>query len=138
MFFNVCPQTIAGGTKCITKMDDHTYALMHYLSSSLHMSREQVEGSIVATANMLFGRKWKAFASEEHGTHNNTISSMTNAVRAEQYIETMALSIIVDEIMPDDSFMCCLFKRWVITRCHRRLGGSISYCRWNSKKSNHF
>ena len=33
------------------------YALMHYLSSSLHMSREQVEGSIVATTNMLFGRE---------------------------------------------------------------------------------
>ena len=35
------------------------------------MSLEHVEGSIVAPANMLFGRKWKVFASDKHRADNN-------------------------------------------------------------------
>ena len=49
---------------------------MSYLSSSLHMSEEQVEGAIVATANMLFGRKWKVYSKEQYGTDNATLPCM--------------------------------------------------------------
>ena len=59
------------------------------------MSKEQVENSIVTTANMLSGQKWEVFASDEHGTDNNTPPSMTNAVRTEQYFEAMTLNTIV-------------------------------------------
>ena len=58
------------------------------------MSKEQ-KNSIVTTANMLFRQKWEVFASDGHGTDNNTPPSMTNAVRTEQYFEAMTLNTIV-------------------------------------------
>ena len=79
------------------------YALMHYLFSSLHMSQEQVEGSIVAVANMLFGRKWKVYSNETYGTDNDTLPSMSNTRRTERYMEALALYYIVEEIMKEDT-----------------------------------
>ena len=79
---------------------------MHYYHHHC-MSRE---GSIVATVNNLFGRKWEVFASYKHGTDSNTLPSMANAVRNEQYTGAMALSTIADEIMLDDSISCVVYS----------------------------
>ena len=86
------------------------YALMHYLSSSLHMSHEQVEGSIVAVANMMFGCKWKPYNENEHGTDSNTLPAMSNTRRTERYMEAMALNKIVEEIMEEDSSSCVVYS----------------------------
>ena len=95
------------------------YALMHFLSSSLHMSHEQVEGSIVAVANMLFARKWKVYSSDEYGTDNNTLPSVSNTRRTERYIEVMALCNIADEIMQEDSKICVVYSNDDSSQCNR-------------------
>ena len=74
------------------------------------MSHEQVEGSIVAVANMLFERKWKVYSSDEYGTDNNTLPSVSNTRRTERYFEAMALCNIVDEIMQEDSKTCVVYS----------------------------
>ena len=74
------------------------------------MSQEQVEGSIVAVANMLFGRKWKVYSNETYGTDNNTLPSMSNTRRTERYMEALALYYIVEEIMKEDSESCVVYS----------------------------
>ena len=69
-----------------------------------------MEGSILTTANVLLGRKWKVFASDKHGTDNITLPSMNNGVRPEQYIEAIVISTIVDEIMLDDIVSCVVYS----------------------------
>ena len=63
------------------------------------MSQEQVEGAIVAVANMLFGRKWKVYSKNTYGTDNNTLPSMSNTRRTERYMDAMALYYIVEEFL---------------------------------------
>ena len=94
----------------LRKVRPELYALMHYLSASLHMSHEQVEGSIVAVANSLFGRKWKVYAGDSNGTDNNTLPSTSSCRRTEAYMEAMALSCVVDEIMKDGSKTCVVYS----------------------------
>ena len=74
------------------------------------MSHEQVEGSIVAVANTLFQRKWKVHAGDASGTDNNTLPSSSNIRRTEAYMEAMALSCVVDEIMKEDSKACVVYS----------------------------
>ena len=51
------------------------YSVMHKLSSKYHMSKSQIEGSIIAIANTLFGREWEPYTPrEEHDL--NTLPSV--------------------------------------------------------------
>ena len=80
------------------KVKPEVYEVAHTLSSKYHMSRRQVEAAICEVSNVLFGRKFKKF--EDNCTFDNdTLPSMTNLVRTGNYLEAMALSSIVDEIM---------------------------------------
>ena len=75
---------------------------MSNLSSELHMSKRQVEGAIVTTANMLFSQEWKPY--NKHQTPDlDTLPSMRNILQIELYFEAMALNAIVAEIMTDDT-----------------------------------
>ena len=57
------------------------------------------EGWIVATVNILFGQKWFLLQ-----------RNMELNIRTEQYIEAMALSLIVVETMLDDSVSCVVYS----------------------------
>ena len=59
---------------------------------------------------MLFGRKWKVYSSEEYGTDNNPLPSMSNTCRTEKYMEAMALCSIVEEIMQEDNETCVVYS----------------------------
>ena len=76
------------------------YKLMNKLSSEFHMSRAQVEAAIVNTANILFGRKWKAFQPKGE-TDCDTLPAMSSLRRTEPYMEAMALCTIVEDIMKE-------------------------------------
>ena len=82
------------------------YILAEKLKAELHMSEKQVHGSIIAVANVLFGRKefgeWKAY-NRDLPTENNTLPSPSNLNRTEPYMEAMILAGIVTEIMSPDS-----------------------------------
>ena len=47
------------------KVREEIYTVMHHLSSKYHMSKRQIEGSIITIANMLFGRNWKPIRPRE-------------------------------------------------------------------------
>ena len=74
------------------------------------MSEDQVEGAIVATSNMLFGRKWKVHSENDYGTDNLTLPSFRNARRTERYMEAMALNSIVNDVMKEDSETCVVYS----------------------------
>ena len=78
------------------------HTVMSKLSSELHMFKRQIEGAIVTIANMLFGREWKPF--NKHQTPDlDTLPSMRNILQTEPLLEAMALNVIVEEIMKDDT-----------------------------------
>ena len=74
------------------------YTLMVKLKSKYHMSQQQAEAAITETANSLFNRKWKYFDPEKP-TDCNTLPTGSNMRRIEPYLEAMALSTIVEEVM---------------------------------------
>ena len=78
----------------------------YYILQKLHMSEKQVHGSIIAVANVLFGRKefgeWKAY-NRDLPTDNNTLPAPSNLNRTEPYMEAMILAGIITEIMSPDS-----------------------------------
>ena len=74
------------------------YTVISKLQSELHMSNRQAEGAIVTISNELFGRNWKVY-DKNKPSDCNTLPSMSNTRRVEPYIEAMALSRIVDELM---------------------------------------
>lgn len=78
------------------------YNVMQKLSAEFHMSRSQIEGSIVTIANLLFGLNWKCFQDNEEGDLY-TLPSMRNMAQIETHFEAMALCSIVEEIMQDDT-----------------------------------
>ena len=78
------------------------YVLMNKLSSELHMSKNQIEGSILHVANLLFGRNWKSHT-ENDVSDRDTLPAMSSLRRTEPYMEAMALSSIVDEMMSDEN-----------------------------------
>ena len=43
------------------KVREEIYSVMHLMSSKLHMSKRQIEGSIIAVANIVFDMDWKPF-----------------------------------------------------------------------------
>ena len=62
------------------------------------MSQVQAEAAIVEVGNILFGRDWK-FYDSERPTDWNTLPAGSNMRRVQPYMEAMALSSIVEEIM---------------------------------------
>ena len=80
------------------------YRVISILSSEYHMSKNQIEGSLVTIANELFGRKefgeWKVHDKTKI-PDNNTLPCMSNIRRTERYMEALALDLIVQEIMDD-------------------------------------
>ena len=82
------------------------YQVASTLASKYHMSQEQIVGAVITVANELFGRKdhgeWKAY-NFESPTDKNTLPAMSNTRRTEPYIEAMALSLIVDEMMDEEN-----------------------------------
>ena len=77
------------------------HVLMNKLSSELHMSKNQIEGSILHVANLLFGRNWKSHT-ENDVSDRDTLPAMSSLRCTEPYMEAMALSSIVDEMMSDE------------------------------------
>ena len=75
---------------------------MHKLSSKYHMSKSQIEGSIITIANTLFGREWRPYTPREE-RDLNTLPSMKNLVHTEPYFEAMALSSIAEGMMSEDT-----------------------------------
>ena len=74
------------------------YTVMHKLKSQYHLSQRQREAAIVEVGNYLFGRNWK-FYNEENVSDSNTLPAGSNLRRTEPYLEAMALSAIVEEVM---------------------------------------
>ena len=77
------------------------HILVNKLKSEFHMSDRQIEGSIIAIANDLFGRKWKPYTPKTN-FDDNTLPDMRNERSVEPYIEAFVLSSIVEEIMTCD------------------------------------
>lgn len=78
------------------------YTVMFKLASELHMSKRQIEGSILMIANSLFGRTWKPYRENEIPDHD-TLPSMSNIRETEPLYEVLALNAIVEELMQDGS-----------------------------------
>ena len=89
------------------------YEVIIYLESKYHLSHRQAIAAITTVANKLFGREkygeWK-----EHVTgavsDENTMPATSNTRRVEPYMEAMALSSIVDEIMSNDGDNCVILS----------------------------
>ena len=76
------------------------YQVAHILNSKYHMTLSQIEGSFIEIAR-IFGRDWKVY-SPNSIIDNDTLPSMTNLVRTRHYVEALALSSIVDELMSSE------------------------------------
>ena len=84
------------------KVREEIYSVMHLMSSKFHMSKRQIEGSILAVANILFGLNWKPF--KPKGTQDlDTMPSMKNILHTEPLFEAMALNAIVEEMMDNET-----------------------------------
>ena len=82
------------------KVWEEIYSGMHLMSSKLHMSKRQIEGSIIAVANIVFDMDWKPF--QPKGVQDsNTLPSMKNILHTEPLLEAMALNAIVQEMMEE-------------------------------------
>ena len=79
---------------------------MTLLKSKHHMSQPQAEAAIVYVGNMMFKRDWK-FYDPKKPVDKNTLPAGSNMRRVEPYMEAMALSSIVEEVMSG--------KRMVVT-----------------------
>ena len=79
------------------KVREEIYTVMHLLSSKYHMSNQQIEGSIITVANMLFDREWKPYQTKGN-TDLNTLPNMKNHLNAEPLFEAMALNAIAEEV----------------------------------------
>ena len=83
------------------------------MKSELHMSDNQVEGSICICTNILFScikfGKWKRY-DKDQATDNNTISATTNSNRTEAYVEALILAGIANEIMLPDSHTVVIYS----------------------------
>ena len=78
------------------------YSVMHKLSSKYHMSKSQIEGSIITIANTLFGREQRPYTPREE-RDLSTLPNMKNLVHTEPYFDATALSWIVEEMMSKDT-----------------------------------
>ena len=74
------------------------YTLIVKLKRKYYMLQHQPEAAIAETGNARFGRDWKYF-NPEKPTDSNTLPAGSNTWRVEPYLEAMALSTIVEEII---------------------------------------
>ena len=82
------------------KVREEIYSVMHLMSSKLHMTKRQIEGSIIAVANIVFDMDWKPF--QPKGVQDlNTLPSMKNILHTEPLLEAMALNAIMQEMMEE-------------------------------------
>ena len=65
------------------------------------MSKQQIEGSIFTTANMIFDSEWKPYKTKEN-TDLNTLSNMKSFLHTELLLEAMVLNAIVEEMMDEN------------------------------------
>ena len=91
------------------KVRPEIYSVMHKLSSELHMSKVQIEGSIITIANTLFDREWQPYVPEAK-IGLNTLPSMKNILHTEPNFEAMTLCAIVEEIMTDDNSAAIMYS----------------------------
>ena len=82
---------------------------MHLLSSKFHMSKKQIEGAIIAIANMLFDRDWKPYKVKGE-RDSKTLPSMNNLLHTEPLLEAMALNAIVEEMMDESNHSSITFS----------------------------
>ena len=78
------------------------YQAMHIMKAKYHMSAQQIEGSLITIANVVFGRKWKPYCANEK-IDNHSLPSMSNARRTERYAEAQVLNSVVEEMMSSES-----------------------------------
>ena len=78
---------------------------IYTLSSEFHMSKAQIEGSILAVANLLFDRDSK------------TLPSMKNLLHTEPQFEAMALCAIADEMMMEDTIAAITYSDGGYSMC---------------------
>ena len=64
------------------------------------MSKRQIEGSIIAIANLIFGRSWKPY-DKDSTPDLDTLPSMANMRENEPMFEALALNAIVEELMAE-------------------------------------
>ena len=83
------------------------------MKPELHMSDNQVEGSICICANILFSSnkfgKWKRY-DKDQPTDNNTLPATTNSNKTEAYVEALILAGIANEIMLPDSHIVVTYS----------------------------
>ena len=72
------------------------------MSSELHISKRQIEGSVLAVANILFEWDWKPYKMKG-AVDSKTLPSMKNMLHKEPLLEAMVLRAIVDEIVNSDT-----------------------------------
>ena len=85
-----------------SRVEDEIYCLIQKMSSELHMPKRQIQGSILAVANILLERDWKPYKIK--GVVNSkTLCSIKNIQYTEPLFEDMALCAIVDEIMSSET-----------------------------------
>ena len=85
------------------------YSVMNKLSAEFHMTKSQIEGSIITIANSLFGREWRPYSKNEI-PDLNTLPSMRNIIHTEPSFEAMALNAIVEEMMKDECNACITYS----------------------------
>ena len=83
-------------------MRPELYSVMHKPFSKYHLSKSQIEGSVITIANTLFGREGRLYTPREE-CDLNTLPKMKNLVHTEPYFEAMALSSIVKEMMSENT-----------------------------------
>ena len=87
------------------------YVLIEKFISVYHMSYEQAEAAVRETANDLFGRKefgkWKSYNRKED-IDDNTLPMRKNCRVNSKLFEAMALSLLVEDIMNDQTNSTCI------------------------------
>ena len=90
---------VRGGLRSVR---ESIYLVMNRLSSELHMSKHQIEQSLIIIVHHLFGLEWKAY--QKHETPDfDTLPRMDNLRQTEVLFEAMALNAIVKDMMKDES-----------------------------------
>ena len=74
------------------------YATISEMQAECHLSHSQSEKVIIKVANKLFNRNWKLY-NRDTPCDIDTLPATSNVRRVEPYIEAMALSLIVEEMM---------------------------------------
>ena len=67
------------------RVKNEIYSVMQKMSSELHMSKRQIEGSTLAVANILFERDWKPYKSKA-AVDSKTLPSMKE-ITQNHYLE---------------------------------------------------